>query len=909
MTNKDNLRAKFSAEPEKYYNVDLFKREGFLRKKCDSCGRYFWTLLPERNHCPEYPCSQYEFLGDPPTNQRVSYSEAWKLIETFFKNQGHSSIKRYPVVCRWRPDLYFTVASVIDFQRIEGGKVVFELPSNPLVIPQICLRFNDINNVGVSGRHYTSFCMIGQHSIDDGQGYWKDRCIDLDYNLVTKIFGIHKEELVFLEDAWIGYGAFGSSLEYFVRGLELGNAVFTEFEGTPENSIPIKKRVIDMGAGLERFAWLTNGTLSSYDTTFSYALTQLIDQTHIDYDQDFLLKYAKVAGGLDFDSKDTRYLKSSLADKIGISQEKLIQKVEPLESLYALLDHSRTLAFAISDGGLPSNIAGGYNLRVVLRRSLDIIKKHNWNLSLSDLVELHINGLSNIYPELSESRDEIFTILKVEEQRYEKNKFRGEKIIEKLVKTNQVLSQEKLVKLYDSDGLTPDFLISRGVKVSETDNFYSQLSTIHSSQNTKSEAKPQFETSGISTTKILFYDQNLNLNFNAKVLKILDDQYIILDQTSFYPRSGGQEPDWGTISSMNVLDVIKYGDIILHKIDGLKTKEGETVECKIDPIRRSSLTRHHTVTHIINGAARKLLGSWVWQHSAFKDVNKARLDISHYEHLTKKQLLDIETLANEVIQANLQVKKEILLRGDAEKQYGFRIYQGGVVPVNTVRIINIDGWDVEACGGMHCNRTGEVGYVKILRSERIQDGVERIEFVAGIPAVSYSQQTEDSLLSISQTLGVQQEKASTAVANLKSQFDSLQSKLRSLTRKLVLTEINSVQNNAEHINDFLLLLNDDESADEKYHINFGEMSIEKTSNLIYIGLIAKEQNVKVLVFVGKSANSKGVNAGILAATISKYLGGSGGGDNRFGQGGGSNVSTEKRKRSTILELIKAQLRV
>jgi alanyl-tRNA synthetase len=150
------LKAKFSADYKRYYLVDLFKREGFIRKKCENCGKYFWTLNADRKRCDDQPCSLYTFIGDPPTSKRLSYVETWKAVESFFAKNGHTIVKRYPVVSRWRPDLYFTVASIIDFQRVEGGKVVFSLPTNPLVVPQMCLRFNDTPTVGGSGKHGTS---------------------------------------------------------------------------------------------------------------------------------------------------------------------------------------------------------------------------------------------------------------------------------------------------------------------------------------------------------------------------------------------------------------------------------------------------------------------------------------------------------------------------------------------------------------------------------------------------------------------------------------------------------------------------------------------------------------------------------------------------------------------------------
>jgi alanyl-tRNA synthetase len=260
---KKELANLFSSNPDRYYRVSLFDRQGFNRQKCNICGKFFWSMV-ERTFCPDH--EKYSFIGKPPTRKRLDYVNAWKEVREYFSSNSHAIIRRYPVVCRWREDLYFTIASIVDFQRVMGSKVVFELPSNPLLVPQMCLRFNDIENVGLSGRHYTSFCMVGQTcNADAPGGYWKDKCIDLDYGMLTNGLGISPEEIIFVEDVWMGAGAFGYSLEYFVSGLELGNAVFTEFEGNENNYRVMPNKIIDMGAGLERFSWITMGTPTSYD--------------------------------------------------------------------------------------------------------------------------------------------------------------------------------------------------------------------------------------------------------------------------------------------------------------------------------------------------------------------------------------------------------------------------------------------------------------------------------------------------------------------------------------------------------------------------------------------------------------------------------------------------------------------
>ena len=215
---KKELADSLSSDPDRYYKVSLFDKIGFKRQRCINCGKFFWTTV-ERNQCPDH--ENYGFIGNPPTIKRLDYISAWRETEQYFASNHHSIISRYPVVCRWREDLFFTIASIVDFQRLMSSKIIFELPANPLVVPQMCLRFNDIENVGLTGRHYTGFCMIGQTcNADAPGGYWKDRCIELDYGPLTKGLGINSKDITFVEDVWMGAGAFGCSLEYFVCGLE-----------------------------------------------------------------------------------------------------------------------------------------------------------------------------------------------------------------------------------------------------------------------------------------------------------------------------------------------------------------------------------------------------------------------------------------------------------------------------------------------------------------------------------------------------------------------------------------------------------------------------------------------------------------------------------------------------------------
>lgn len=880
---KKELAEMFSQNPDRYYKVALFDRLGFKRQKCGKCGKYFWALV-ERQACPDH--EDYGFIDNPPTSKRLDYVGAWKETERHFAENGHEIVRRYPVVSRWRDDLYFTIASIVDFQRVVGNQIVFELPTNPLVVPQMCLRFNDIENVGLSGRHYTGFCMIGQTcNADAPGGYWKDKCIDLDYGMLTNGLGIRPEEITFVEDVWMGAGAFGYSLEYFVRGLELGNAVFTEFEGNEDSYRIMPNKIIDMGAGLERFSWITMGTPTSYDCCFGPVVNKMLEVTGTDPAPEILSKYfGAVSSKLENFEGDVKVLKGVVARQMGMSYDDLANAVAPYEAVYTIADHVRTLLFAISDGALPSNVGGGYNLRVILRRALSIMERLGWNVKLEDIADAHVDYLRQMYPELEEHRQDVRTILKLESTRYVGSRERMNATAESLKAKSGRLAVEDLLRLYESDGITPDFLMEQGVIASVPPTFYTRLAELHASVSGEAQtAKPIAELDDLPATRLLYYEDESIREFEAKVLKAVG-KHIVLDQTAFYPRGGGQEPDTGEISGVNVVEVTKQGDLVVHKIEG-KLVEGQVVKGKVDGRRRDLVTKHHTATHVLNSSSRNNLGSWVWQNSAFKEEDYGRLDITHHSALTKEEVLRIEQSTNEIIRKNLPVSINFFDRGEAEQKYSFRIYQGGVVPTSNVRIVNIDGWDIEACGGTHVRRTGEIGMVKIVKSERVQDGVVRMEFVAGEAAVKYMQHQESQLGAIAQALGSSKDKVVESFTKVMEDSEEAKKKLRTLLRVVAPVMAKTASEQAKRLKHIRLYSTFDEDLDEDYHIAVGEKAIEIDPELVYVALVAKGSGMRVIVFSGEKAREK-VKAGAVAKQISVKLGGSGGGGDRFGQGGG-----------------------
>jgi alanyl-tRNA synthetase len=496
-----------------------------------------------------------------------------------------------------------------------------------------------------------------------------------------------------------------------------------------------------------------------------------------------------------------------------------------------------------------------------------------------------------MYPELEDYREDVRKILQIESSRYIGSRERMDSIAASIKNNKRKINVEDLIRMYESDGITPDFLMEAGAIESIPSTFYTKLAELHTSQVPTQPQQSIYGLENLTPTRLLYYEDESIRKFTAKVLKIIDNKYIILDQTAFYPRGGGQEPDHGEIDDIKVVEVIKQSDIIMHKLKDARKKdfvEGKTVYATINGRRRDLITKHHTATHILNTSSRINLGSWVWQNSAFKEEGYARLDITHHSALNREEVERIEKTANNVIRQNLPVRINIYERGDAEQQYSFRIYQGGAVPTNNIRIVNIEGWDIEACGGTHITQTGEIGLIKIIKAERIQDGIVRLEFAAGEAALNYIQKQENQLNIISQSLGSSREKVVETFQKSLDELKEINKKIKIMVRKIAPIIAKSISAEAKQLipKGIKLYSVYDEELDDEYYIAVGEKSIQIDPLLVYIALVSKGQGIRVIVFVGEKARGKKIKAGLIAKQLSTQLGGSGGGDERFGQGGG-----------------------
>ncbi len=867
MLSKDSLRKEFAKDYKEHYSVEIFEKEGFTRQTC-KCGKSYWSV--GKSDCGDSFHSPYSFFK-PDNKNKETYASFWKRYASFWKKNKHEVITRYPVVSRWRPDLYFTMASIQDFQRIEKGKMVFEYPANPLIVPQISLRFNDIANVGVTGRHFSCFMMAGQHAFNyPKEGYWKDECIRLNFEFLTKVLGIKKQEITYTEDVWAmgDFSAFGPCIESFANGLELVNSVFMQYSTINNKRRELDTKVIDVGWGFERLLWYANGDYTAYDSVFPREIKHMEQRAGIKVDRDLFQRYASMASKLDADEGSViSEEEKKIAKELGRSIVDLKKSIFPLQAIYAIVDHSRSLLFAISDGSLPSNVGGGYNLRVILRRAFSFMEEYDFDFDISEIMDMVAEDLKPVFPELQESLPSVHKIIDVEKGRYSETKVKATRIVSELILRKEKLSNKKMMQLYESHGITPE-LISKVAsdhrqEIDVPTNFYS---TVTKKSFNEKKGTTDVDTTGLPSTEPLYY--KLESRSKSKVLKT-DGKRVILDRTVFYPEGGGQATDLGKINNMEVIRADKIGEIVVHTLRGKPGfKKGDIVDCVIDTERRNNLMRHHTATHLVNAACRKILGNHIWQAGAKKEPDQAHLDVTHYEKIDQAKLNEIEALANRYIRECHPVNKPVMERGDAEKKYGFTLYQGGASPGKVLRIIDVDGLDVEACGGLHVNNTGEIGVIKIIRESRVQDGISRIEFKAGAPAILYIQKQNEILLKSSDELHIQPEYLPKTINKFFSGWKERGKRIEGLEHAVAEVRLKQILSSKEEVVHALM------EADQKTLSSIANELIKKGKAGVIVG-----QNNTILCVGNKKHDAKS----LLKKMIKEY-GGNGGGDERIARG-------------------------
>jgi len=893
--------------PESEYEVELFRKQGFTRQTCAKCGKAFWSL-GHHETCGEAPCQEYDFIGNSPFKKKLTYRAMREDFLSFLEQNGHARVKRYPIVARWRDDVFFVQASVYPFQPWVISRQASP-PANPLAISQPCVRFIDIDNVGKTGQHFTLFEMMAHHAFNfpDHPIYWKDHTVELCQLFLTERLGVDPTLVRYKEAWWEGGGNSGPCLEVVFGGAEAATLVFMQNRDVNGHRVPMDTTVVDTGYGLERLTWLSQGTTSAYEAVFGDALAYLKRATGAKrVDDKVLREYSKVAGMLKVeDLADIREIRRQTAERVGISVEDLVAQVSPLEALYTVCDHARALIFLLGDGVVPSNAREGYFARLLVRRGLRALKDLNITYTLADTVSFMVDQMREDYPEFWFNKGDILKLLKVEEARYretlEKGRTTVAKIAEDLKAAGKGFDVDALIQLYDSHGLNPDVVREfTDVPVEIPDDFYARVAARHDRPAAAEPAKKIDILRDLPPTKLRVYEDKRKRSFRAKVLAV-EGEAVVLDQTYFYPEGGGQEADHGTIADREVYDVQKVGPSVLHFVRGdaaplLKTR----VTCVIDGERREALMRNHTATHIVLGAARKVLGNHVWQAGAHKAPDLARLDITHYDALTEAEVARIEELANAEVLGHHQVRAKVMARDVAEKKFGFRLYQGGSVPGGELRVVEIPKWDVEACGGTHVSRTSDVSLIKILRSTRIQDGVVRLEYAAGKGALDAMRKQSDDLRRAAEILSVPPDQVVSAAERLVAEWKELRKLSQRTTNEQAAAKTREEIGTAKGA---WPIVKDEVAQGVGFMMSMSKATAsESRATGIYW---AKAPNdVKLVVTRGRDVP---IDAAELVRTVAPEFHGKGGGKEDFAEASFPNVDQARAAATKLEELIRTKL--
>jgi len=826
-----------------------------------------------------------------------------KFLE-FFKSKGHKVYPSAPLVPD-DPTLLFTNAGMVPFKPIFTGE---KEPPNPprATSSQLCMRaggkHNDLENVGYTNRHHTLFEMLGNFSFGD---YFKEDAIKYAWEFVTEVLKLDKDRLwITIHESddeagkiWEKYvpkdrivkmgdkdnfwqmgdtgpcgpcseihydqGAdkFNGPEDYLGgegdRFLEIWNLVFMQYN-RDENGVlhPLPKPSIDTGMGLERITAVVEGVESNYDTSIFKPL---------------LNKIVEITG--------KKYFK----DKRGASHR-------------VIADHIRAVSFLLSEGVRFDREGRGYVLRRILRRGV----RHGYLLGMREpfmykIVDTLVNQMGDIYPQLKEKKDAIKDAIKLEEERFFATIDKGMELFkEELAKTTgDTFSGEVAFKLYDTYGfpldLTQDMLREVNKKV-DLETFNKLM------QEQKERARANWKGSGdkkVNLKDIEKYEPNEfvgyeYLEYKTKIKALFDEDlnevkelngsgWVMLEKTPFYAESGGQVGDRGELIKENkivakVVDTKKFDNKNLSKVADASLKVGDEVIAKVDESRRE-IAKHHSATHLLHSALRKVLGEHVTQAGSLVEANRLRFDFTHPKALSKEELEKIEEMVNNVIARG--VNAEVIETGidEAKKMGAMALF--GEKYGDRVRVVKFDDFSIELCGGTHVNNTAEIGSFYITKESGVSAGVRRIEAVAGISAYKYGKNYRDL---------VEEIKAENKAKDLKAFIEKQKEEIKKLKEEIKALKQAAVKElkpiNKDGIN-FVV-----ERMD---NANLREIATDlkgRVDNLV--AFLAGENKGKVtLVAVSKFPEIK---AGDIIKEFAPIVGGRGGGKADFAQGGGKDVN-------------------
>ena len=739
---------KGNEENEGTFQLTFFRENGFQRKQCISCKNFFWAQKGDKLTCGDPPCDSYGFIGNPVGKKALLPDEVRSAFIEYF-SADHKFIKPYPVVPRWRDDVLLVNASIYDFQpHVTSG--IVPPPGNPLVMSQPSIRMNDLDLVGVSGRHLTCFEMLCHDSFNSNREshYWMEGTVSRCNSFFSEIIGIEKGEITYKEKPWSGGGNAGNAMEVFIRGLEVATLVFMDLKEDPEGDVEIEgtkyskmeMQIVDTGYGLERISWVTQGSPTIYDSTYGNVVNYILKESGVDMENISEMGAITQLYSADPDrpiSEIEKEVKKIIKNDLAINWG----HVEKIRQAYILGDHARSIVHLSRDYVIPGNVKVGYLFRLLLRRSFRAMENLHFKGTLMEIAKLQASNMKDVVDGFPESF--LGEIIGQEWQKYQKSLEKGTDFVNRILKKKGILDFNDLEMLYDSYGLVPDFVAQitkeQGKELIVPADFHSRIVEMHSNRGENPASKEKSSIFKGIETRPLYYDDPNMLEFTSIVLES-SGNLLVTNQTAFYPTGGGQPFDTGYFQvgpkKYNVVEVHKEENAVVHRIDG-HIEKGTRVKGVVDSARRRQLMVHHTSTHLLLGTLRKLLGDQVWQSGAQKGVESSRIDITYNGNITEETVRLIEHECLSRITENRKVTSRFMDWNRAIDTYGFRLFEGGVPLSRKLRVVEIEGVDVEGCGGTHLSSTGEIGFLKIIKVESIQEGIYRFTFASGNAALSY----------------------------------------------------------------------------------------------------------------------------------------------------------------------------
>ena len=868
-------------------------------------------------------------------------NEIRKSFVDFFKSKEHKHFESASLI----PDdksLLLTVAGMVPFKPFFLGEK--EAPFPRITTYQKCIRTNDLENVGRTPRHHTFFEMLGNFSFGD---YFKKEAIEWSWEYITKVLkldperlyvsvyktddeayeiwnkeiGVPEDRIVRLgeEDNWWAAGPVGScgpcSEIYYDtqnmgknneeinckpgdegdRFLEIWNLVFTEWNRLEDGSlVPLPEKNIDTGAGLERIASVVQKKDNNFET-------------------DIFMPIIK-----------------------GIEKVLDIKKEEFEITVKVIADHIRASVFLIADGVLPSNEGRGYILRKIIRRAFGagIVAKQKLEITKDDLflyklVPYVVENMKEAYPELVEKQEYIEKVLKLEQERFALTLKNGiEMLTEEIEKMDKEgikkLSADASFKLYDTFGLpfelTELILENQGYEVSEEEFNQKLEEQVKRSKNSRVTVSDMIKDDFIDK----FFEEHGKTEFTGyekfedegKILHIAKSEGIsgyevIFDRTPFYAESGGQVADTGIITSGEfegkVVNVVKKHDVFIHQVEilkGIAPAVGAEVKMKIDADRRKDIQRNHTATHILHKVLRENLGTHVEQSGSLVDDEKLRFDFSHYEAIEPEMIEKIEKAVNDIILSNLKVKIDFENIEDAKKRGAMALFSDKYGDV--VRVVEIDGYSIELCGGAHVKSTGEIGLFNIESESGIASGTRRITATTGHASLKYVNNLEEKLSKVAGMLKTDGKNVVDVVEKYIAEAKNIVKEYEQLQTKLVKYEINELLENVDEINGVKVL----KAAFENKDVNELKEIVDRGKEKLQSGIIILGTNNdgKAIFVVGvtKDLISK-VKAGEIVKVAAQVAGGNGGGRPDFAQAGGKDGNAVKEAVDKAFEFVNEKL--